>query len=165
MQNYKSQAIEKFIDDTCKIAIAHLKNLIELRKITKEKGYLGKHSRFLEKLFHPEEKFYFVGKSKQLTESPNIKFRKEHIVPMTYLLDQLLKMMEEKCKTDEELVKILKRGLGIAHITKEEQEQLDSKYHLKTTMPQGWNLETDDPLQRFKEAGNIEIIKEIPSLT
>lgn len=160
MQNDRAEAIEKFIDDTCKVSIAYFRNLIELRKATKEKGYLGKHSRFLEKLFHPEEEFYFKGRSKKLIESASLKFHKEHIVPITYLIDKLLEMMEQGGKTDEELIKILKRGLGIAYITEDERKKLDYEYHLKTTMPQGWNLETDDPLQRFKEGGNIEIITE-----
>lgn len=79
---------------------------------------------------------------------------------MSYLFNSLWELIETDQLSDQELSAILKRNLGIAYITHDEQKKLDSKaYGLKTKMPDGWCLKTGDPLDRLK-AADIELVDE-----
>lgn len=151
-----TEAINKFIRDTCLLAIKHQKNIFQLQKsIDKSLGY---HSRLLERMFHPEEVLIYKGRSKALMES-NSPAYKEHIVPMGYLLNEIWKMIEQG-REEEAMAEILQANLGIAYITCEEAARLNNKpLSLKCTMPQGWQLGVDDPLKRL-EAAEIILLDE-----
>lgn len=161
----EKECIEKHVENTCYVIIQHIKNIINFQKNTNK--LLGNHSRFIERLLHPEDFFIFKGKSKCYYENPDLVRRKEHIVPMTYLIDQLWDLILADKHSDKELSDILKRNLGIAYISYEESLRLDKGSGLKIDMPTGWNLETDDPLDRLKIVGIIlvnEDGKEIKTL-
>jgi hypothetical protein len=149
----EKECIEKHVENTCYVIIQHIKNIINFQKNTNK--LLGNHSRFIERLLHPEDFFIFKGKSKFYYENPDLVRRKEHIVPMTYLIDQLWDLILADKHSDKELSYILKRNLGIAYISYEESLRLDKGSGLKIDMPTGWNLEIDDPLDRLKAVGII----------
>ena len=150
----EKEYIEKHVENTCSVIIQHIKNIIIFQENTNK--IIGNNSRFMERLLHPEDFFIFKGISKTFYENQNLKRRKEHIVPMAYLIDQLRKLILENKHSDKELSYILKRNLGVAYISYEESLELDKKGSgLKISMPAGWNLETDDPLDRLKIVGII----------
>ena len=149
--------IEQHLQNTCDLIIQHIKNVqIFQKNINKS---LGWHSRFMEMLFHPEDILIFKGYSKTIfndKEVGTIKVQKEHIVPMTYLLNELWLLLERKELSDKEISTILKRNLGVAYISQHEAKKLDTKYSgLKIKMPDHWNILTDDPLDRLKAVGII----------
>ncbi|WP_313035583.1 hypothetical protein [Acinetobacter sp.] len=149
--------IEQHIQNTCDLIIQHIKNVLIFQKNINKS--LGWHSRFMENLFHPEDALIFKGYSKTIfndKESGTIKTQKEHIVPMTYLLNELWLLIEQKALSDKELSTILKRNLGVAYISDNEAKKLDTKFSgLKTKMPDYWNIISDDPLDRLKAVGII----------
>ena len=141
--------IEQHVEKTCDLIIQHIKNIITFQENINKP--LGGHSRFMERLLHPEEVLVFRGTSKLLYENKDLARRKEHIVPMSYLLDQLWYLILDNKYSDKELSSILKRNLGVAHITYEESLRLDTKKSgLKMKMPDNWRLGIDDPLDRLK---------------
>lgn len=157
----EKEYIDQYLKNTCDVIIQHIKNMILLQSsINKSWGY---HSRFIERLVHPEDELIFKGYSKPIFQNlpvGAIPTRKEHIVPMSYLIDNIWELIKQRDLSDQDLSKILKRNLGIAYITHDEQKKLDSKaYGLKTKMPVGWCLITDDPLDRLKATG-IELVDE-----
>ncbi len=143
--------INAHLERTCDVIIKHLKNVVLFQKeIDQCWGY---HSRFIERMLHPEDKLIFKGTSKKLLENSELVRRKEHIVPMGFLLNSLWVLIEKDEYSDEQLVKILRKNLGIAYITYEEAKLLDSKkIGLKSSMPLGWCIETGDPLDRLRSA-------------
>lgn len=149
------------LENTCNVIIQHIKNIMLFQDNTKKPW--GYHSRFIERLVHPEDELIFKGYSKPIFQNlpvGTIPARKEHIVPMSYLLNSLWELMETQNLSDQDLSKILKRNLGIAYITQEEQKTLDSRQSgLKTKMPEGWCIKTGDPLDRLKSIG-IELVDE-----
>lgn len=155
----EQEYINQFIKNTCDLIIQHIKNIITLREnINKPWGY---SSRLMEHFFHPESKLLFKGYSKTIFEDQSttaIKPWKEHIVPMAYIFNNLWELIKNTNISDAELSKILQRNLGVAYISYEEARKLDTKFSgLKTTMPEGWCLETGDPLDRLKAVG-IELV-------
>ncbi|EPQ0793910.1 hypothetical protein ACFODO_11435 [Acinetobacter sichuanensis] len=153
--------IDQHLQNTCNVIIQHIKNIMLFQdNIKKPWGY---HSRFIERLVHPEDELIFKGYSKPVFQNlpvGTIPARKEHIVPMSYLINSLWELMETQSLSDEDLSIILKRNLGIAYISHEEQKKLDSRqYGLKTKMPEGWCLRNGDPLDRLKVTG-IELLDE-----
>lgn len=157
----EKEYIDQHLKNTCDVIIRHIKNIMSFQaNIQKPWGY---NSRFIEKLIHPEDELIFKGYSKAIFQNlpvGSIPARKEHIVPMSYLLNSLWELMETQEISDQELSEILKRNLGIAYITHDEQKKLDSRiYGLKTRMPDGWCLRTGDPLDRLKTTG-IELVDE-----
>lgn len=157
----KKEYIDKHLENTCDVIIQHIKNVILFQKnIKKPWGY---HSRFIEWLLHPEDELIFKGYSKPIFQNQpigTIPTRKEHIVPMSYLLNNLWELIETQEVSDQDLSKILRRNLGIAYITHDEQKKLDSRISgLKTKMPNEWCFITGDPLDRLKAVG-IELVDE-----
>lgn len=147
-------AIDEHIERTCYVIIQHLKNVVCFQKNIKEPW--GYHSRFMESLLHPEDKLIYKGKSKALFNNSSLARRKEHIVPMNYLLYELWELIEKNKHSDQELCSLLKNHLGVAHITQDEAKQLDGKdTGLKCLMPTGWRLGVDDPLDRLKSIGIV----------
>ena len=147
--------IENHIKNTCDLVIQHIKNVQKFQKNSNKS--LGWHSRFIENLFHPETTLIFKGTSKALIKDDTQKKTKEHIVPMTYLLNHLWLLIEQNTLSDNELSCILQRNLGVAYISEKEQKTLDSI--LKVKMPNEWCLITGDPLDRLKFVG-IKLINE-----
>ncbi len=151
--NEQLKALDEFVYKTCALAVQHIKNVVELREA--QDKTLGYHSRFLERLLHPENVLIYKGTS-QAALADSAPTRKEHIVPMTYLQDSIWTLIEEGEKDDEQLALLLKSHLGIAIITADEAHKLDTKpLLLKNGMPKGWQLGTDDPLDRLHAAGVV----------
>ncbi|WP_179995429.1 hypothetical protein [Acinetobacter sp. YH16053] len=153
--------INQYLDNTCDLVIQHLKNIMVFQaNIQKSWGY---HSRFIERLVHPEDELIFKGYSNPVFQNlpvGSIPARKEHIVPMSYLFNGLWGLIKTDQLSNQELSTILKRNLGIAYITHDEQKKLDSKTcGLKNKMPDGWCLKTGNPLDRLK-AADIELVDE-----
>lgn len=150
--------INKHVEATCLLVVQHIKNVMKFQNEINRP--LGFHSRLMERMFHPEDILILKGTSKQLYTNPYSKSRKEHIVPMNYLLNELWRLIEEQRHTDEMLAIILKNHLGVAYITHEEAQKLDSKISgLKANMPTGWRLGIDDPLERL-QAVDIVLLDE-----
>ncbi|MHA3103372.1 hypothetical protein [Acinetobacter sp. ANC 3791] len=151
--------IDKHLANTCDVIIQHIKNIILFQKNIKQPW--GYSSRLMEDLLHPEDKLIFKGYSKPIFQNQpigSIPTRKEHIVPMSYLLNNLWELIETQKVPDQDLSQILRRNLGIAYITHDEQKKLDSRVSgLKTRMPNEWCLITGDPLDRLKAVG-IELV-------
>lgn len=151
--NEQLEALDHFVYKTCALAVQHLKNVVELRKT--QDTTLGYHSRFLERLLHPENVLIYKGIS-QAALAGSVPTNKEHIVPMVYLQDSIWTLIEEGKESDEQLAQLLKNHLGIAIITKDEAHKLDTKpLSLKKGMPKGWQLGVDDPLDRLHAAGVV----------
>jgi len=75
---------------------------------------------------------------------------REHVVPRVYLRDRCLEMYENKAAVEEEAETLL-ANLRIVKITKDQAEALNKK--LRETMPDGWVLGKDDPLERLYSLG------------
>jgi hypothetical protein len=155
----EQEYINQHIKNTCDLAIQHIKNVMLFQKNINRS--LGWHSRFIENLFHPENILILKGYSRTIFDdqhqaSGSSKKWKEHIVPMTYLLNELWFLIEENKLSDIELSNILYKNLGVAYISYDEAKKIDSNlFGLKTKMPNDWNLLKDDPLDRLKAVGII----------
>lgn len=77
------------------------------------------------------------------------------MVPCALIRDKAFEMFWNG-KTVEDVALMVGRLLRIAHITKEEACALDHKKGLKTSMPSGWDFETDSILARL-EAAEIKL--------
>lgn len=133
MKISEKEYIEQHIQNTCDLTIQHIRNVMNFQK--KIGKPLGWHSRFLERLLYPEVALIFKGFSKQIFDDSatnTLKRRKEHIVPLTYLKNQIWILLEKGELSDREISRILKRNLGVAYISEDEARELDSKrYRLK----------------------------------
>lgn len=78
---------------------------------------------------------------------------REHPNPCDWIVAQGFKMYAEG-KSIPEVAEMIKRNLKLLIISKKEQELLDFKLGLKTTMPQGFE-DGHDPLARIHYAGII----------
>jgi len=91
------------------------------------------------------------GREQELNGKPAYR---EHPVPIDWTINLAFQMFKNGA-TIEEVAQMFKRNICIALISDEEQDLLDNKLSLKTTMPEGFK-DGDDPLTRLKFAG-IEI--------
>jgi hypothetical protein len=89
-----------------------------------------------------------AGKQQQL--SGKAPYR-EHANPMDWITVYAFEMIKAG-KSDVEVSDMIKRNLKLALISDAEQDLLDNKLGLKTTMPEGFK-DGDDPLARIKFAG------------
>ena len=150
----KTQNAEQIlVFKTCLLIVEHIDHLVEYEENTKKRS--GYHSRFFEHLLHHEEKFVYLGKSKNLIEGMQV--YREHVVPCAYMMSELERLIKEKRYSKEELACALQKNWKIAHITKEEVDYLNYKLKLKSTMPAGWDFMTSYPENRLKLAG-IQLI-------
>lgn len=79
---------------------------------------------------------------------------REHVVPRAYLRDQCMSLFEQGAQLDD-IVNILEANLRIVRVSPEEADLLNSQF--KSSMPEGWRLGEDDPLQRFHLA-SIKVV-------
>ncbi|MBI3713745.1 MAG: hypothetical protein HY253_12405 [Burkholderiales bacterium] len=79
---------------------------------------------------------------------------REHVVPRVYLRDQCFLLLDSGASI-KEIARILEANLRIVCISKEEADRLNRVY--KTTMPEGWIIGVDDPLERFHKV-EIKVI-------
>lgn len=102
------------------------------------------------------DKLAIVGYSVQgsLQEKAGKNPYREHPVPLDWIANKIFDMIKEG-KPDEEIALMIKRNFKLALISNSEQDLLDNKLGLRTTMPEGYK-DGDDPLTRLKFAG-IEI--------
>lgn len=82
---------------------------------------------------------------------------REHIVPIDWTINKAFEMLKNG-QSVEEVAQMFKRNIKVVLISDKEQDILDNKLNLRTTMPEGFN-DGDDPLTRLMFAG-IELIKE-----
>jgi hypothetical protein len=78
---------------------------------------------------------------------------REHVVPRAYLRDECFKLFDKGASIDE-VASILRANLRVVKISNEEAVRMNVKY--KTTMPEGWVLGQDCPLERLNICG-VEI--------
>jgi hypothetical protein len=81
---------------------------------------------------------------------------REHPVPIDWCINLAFEMFKNGA-TVEEVAQMFKRNIKVVLISDEEQDILDNKLGLRTTMPEGFK-DGDDPLTRLNFAG-IEIVK------
>lgn len=75
---------------------------------------------------------------------------REHVVPRVYLRDRCLEMFENNASINE-VAMIIYENLRIVKITPEQAETLNKKY--KNTMPEGWTIGKNDPMERLYAVG------------
>ena len=119
-----------------------------LNQDERDSGQSGIHSRLLEYLI--EDAFVEVG------ESLKGRGHREHIIPLTMIRDQAIKMFNQNYLV-EDVAEMIEKNLKLVHITKNEQQYLDNELGYKTSMPQGWKF-GDDPFARLSKA-NIKRVK------
>lgn len=94
------------------------------------------------------------GREQEINGKPAYR---EHPVPIDWCITLAFQMCKDGA-TIEEVAQMFKRNICVALISDEEQDLLDNKLGMRTSMPEGFR-DGDDPLHRLKFAG-IEIIKE-----
>ena len=102
------------------------------------------HSRLFDTLVYDE---YIT-----LGVSVNGRGHREHIVPCAYIRDLAFKMYWNQ-ESVENVARMVGRLLRIAHISKDEAKIIDLELGYKSTMPEGWNPETDSIFRRLEIAG------------
>lgn len=108
------------------------------------------------KVFDDIDRLVTIGYSKKGREQEiNGKSAyREHIVPIDWTINKAFDMLKNGA-TVEEVAQMFKRNIFVALISDEEQDLLDNKLGLRTSMPEGYD-DGHDPLTRLKFAG-IEI--------
>ena len=74
---------------------------------------------------------------------------REHIVPLTMVINELFRMIKDENATNAQLVEMMKTNVKVYHITEKQAEYLDIKLGLRTTMPKDWKF-GDDEFARIK---------------
>lgn len=137
--------MSQFVYATCQLLVEHFKNINSL-----DSNGLGFHSRLFSHVLHPEEKFILEGRTEGvIAGEPS---RLEHLVPCVLLYTETKRLLKEGRLSSDEIAKLLQRHWRVARITKIEQELLDNKHGLKSTMPVGWDYETGSTLARLNVA-------------
>lgn len=90
---------------------------------------------------------YIIALNKPLTKDSY----REHLVPIIFLINEVLKMFKEEA-TDAEIAVMLQQNLFVYHITKKQARHLDIELGLRTTMPKGWKF-GDSVFARLDAAG------------
>lgn len=114
------------------------------------------HTRIFNYVLHPEQRYVQYGHSEAVKEG--VKTHPEHAVPCALMIRECFSLIKEGKYSDDEIARFLQKHWKIVTITKEEAKRLDSELRLKSTMPEGWHLDSDDTFARFKQA-NIKIVK------
>ena len=96
----------------------------------------------------------FWGESEKAAATTD-RCRLEHVVPCSYMIDELDKLIKQKDYSDEELATALQKNWKVARITLEEAGYLDAKSGagLKSKMPDGWDFMVGRPEERLEVAG------------
>lgn len=144
MTNLKKQ----FVYDTALVCVQHLKNVQKYHQKSGEGG--GMHSKFMERLLHPEEIFILCGQSQEVIDGKPS--HPEHIVPCAVLRDETLRLLGAG-KDIEYIAKLFAKHWKIAYISKDEAKKLDGKLGLKSKMPESWCFEKGDTFARLEVAG------------
>lgn len=92
-----------------------------------------------------------IGQSK----NGSIDSYREHIVPCIMIHNQSIDMTLAG-KSIAEIAQMIKSNLAIVRVSDNEQETMDNKLNLRTSMPTGWNF-GDDVFARLKLA-NVELL-------
>lgn len=143
---------DELLYKTCLLLVQHYKNLVEHHKNNGER--MGYHTRLFKHILHPEEAFCYLGRSEKvdLNDNPQDSYP-EHVVPCSYMIYELERLIKECKYSDKELAEALQKNWKIARITHEEAYKLDTELKLKTKMPEGWDFMTGDPKARLEQAG------------
>lgn len=143
---------DELLYKTCLLLVQHYKNLVEHHKNSRER--IGYHSRLFQHILHPEEAFCYLGRSEKVDLKDNLQnSRPEHVVPCSYMIKQLDRLIIEGKYSDKVLAEALQKNWKIARITHEEARKLDFELKLKNEMPEGWDFMTGDPKARLEQAG------------
>lgn len=116
------------------------------------------HSRIFNYVLHPEQRYVHCAHSEAVKEG--VKTHPEHVVPCALMIRECFSFIKEGKYSDDEIAGFLQQHWKIVTITKEEAKRLDSELRLKSTMPEGWHLDSEDTFARFKKA-NIKVVKSI----
>lgn len=134
---------------TSLVLVEHFLNYIEQKRAG---VHLGLHSRILSYILHPEVEFVTVGRSQDVANGaiPH----PEHVVPCSTIIWESIRLLEEG-RSKEEVAKLITKHWRIVFISKDEANFIDTKkgLNLKSSMPEGWNFETDDSFARLDLAG------------
>jgi hypothetical protein len=127
---------------------------------------VGAHSRALEFIF-PNDKI-LIGRS---PKAPATGYHPEHVVPCAFIRDEIFRRFETerrlvpqgRAKEDlvcmQGMVQLIERLMAVAYIHPDERDALDSgKGALKDKMPEGWDPDTGDILNRLRVRANIEFL-------
>ena len=135
-----------FIFKICLVYVQHMKACIEY-------GSGWNTDIFIYLLNKKEEDLISIGTSIKMDNHKETHL--EHIVPRLVLLMETRRLLKEEKLSDEDIAKLLQKHWKVARITREEQQELDSKdkLNLKQTMPKEWTFENGDTFARLKIAG------------
>lgn len=78
---------------------------------------------------------------------------REHVVPIDWCINKAFTMLQSN-ETVNAVAEMFKRNIKVVLISDEEQDLLDNKLGLKTTMPEGF-IDGSDPLYRLTYAGIV----------
>ena len=116
MENLEKRT-QEVVFQTCLLLIKHFRNLIEFQNETNQIR-LGYNSRIFEYMLHKEDSFVFLGESEKAAATTD-RCRLEHVVPCSYMIDELDKLIKQKDYSDEELATALQKNWKVARITLE----------------------------------------------
>ena len=148
-------AKQAFVFQTCLLLVNHISNLVTHEHKTGIR--LGYHSRIFDHILHPQRHFVYLGKSEKLVDG--MPMHPEHVVPCSYMIYELEKLIKAGQYSNEDLARALQKNWKVVYITKEEANYLDFNLKLKSTMPENWDFMTDRPEERLELAG-IKLILE-----
>lgn len=140
---------EEAVYQTSLVLAQHFSNCIERKEAGMSSGV---HSRILSYILHPETEFVAIGRSQTVVDGATP--HPEHIVPCSTIIWESIRLLEEG-KSKEYVAKLITKHWKIAFISDSERIFLDTKkgLNLKSSMPTGWNFETDDSFARLDLAG------------
>lgn len=104
----------------------------------------GANTRVLDWLI--EDRFVVIGRS------PLGQDYAEHVVPLAYIRDRCLECFRRD-NDFEGAVGVIRKLLKVAYISKEEAARLNAIPGLRNGMPEGWDPNTGDCLDRLRAAG------------
>lgn len=137
----------ELIQTACERLIYHFAMLNQCE----ETGGYGFHTRIFSHYLHPEARFVYAGKSRDIeVGAPQ---RLEHVVPCAVLISESNRLISEGKLPQSEIAKLLAKHWKVAHISKREQQRMDYEQGMKSQMPQGWTFEDGDTMARLDQAG------------
>lgn len=137
----------ELIQAACERLIAHFAMLNQCE----ETGGHGFHTRIFSHYLHPETRFVYAGKSRDI--EPGAPQRLEHVVPCAVLISESNRLISEGKLPHSEIAKLLAKHWKVVHISKREQQRMDYEMGVKSQMPLDWTFENGDTMARLNEAG------------
>ena len=137
----------ELIQTACERLISHFAMLNQCE----ETGGYGFHTRIFSHYLHPEKRFVYAGRSRDV--EAGARQRLEHVVPCAVLISESNRLIGEGKLPHSEIAKLLAKHWKVAHISKREQQHMDYELGMKSQMPRDWTFEHGDAMARLNEAG------------